>query len=566
MTFFRNLYRQKTIYIIFVFILMITNIILLFTEHMGIFAKIAFISIPLGVQMLLLALVKKPGRIFLYLLLPKCIIDAFQLVLIKLFGGSIIAVDMFLNLANTSATESGELLSNLTPVILLLLAIYIPAIFLAIKSIRQKDVIESAFRRKCIKISLILIIAGVSSVFAAKCEKKGFSAEYDLYPYNVLYNLDFAVKKYYRIMNYPETSRGFTYGAERDSSAVSSPGRKKEIYVLILGETARAINWHSYGYERNTTPNTDTISNIIRYRDVLTQSNTTHKIVPMVFSPADAENFNIIYRSKSIITAFKEAGFKTIFLSNQSYNKSFAYYHFNEADIKISIKKESSHTFDHNLLPFMEKAIEQYPSEDLFIIVHLYGSHFNYHERYAPEFRKFVPDKAEVISCKYKKELINSYDNSILSTDDLIARIVRRINDENCPGAILYLSDHGEDMLDDKRKRFLHASPVPTYYQLHIPYIVWMSDEYIKQYPEKFRQVKIHSDHPISNNTVFHSMLDLASIRTKYLDTALAISSPALKTVPREYLDDHDECIRIDHIHFTKYDYEQFEKRKIELH
>lgn len=565
MVFFRTLYKQQTLYIIFVCILMFTNTVLLFTEHMGVFARIAFILIPLGVQMLLLALVKKPGKVFLFLL-PKCILDAFQLVLIKLFGGSIIAVDMFLNLATTSARESGELLSNIMPIIILLLVIYIPAIFLAVKSVREKEVIDPTFRRRALKTAGILILAGVAAVFAAKSAGKGFKAKTDLYPYNVLYNLDFAIKKYNRILNYPKTSGGFTFGAKRDTAALAENKGTREVYVLILGETARAVNWHSYGYERNTTPQTDTLSNLIRYRDVLTQSNTTHKIVPMVLSPADARNFDIIYKSKSITTAFKEAGFKTIFLTNQSYNKSFAYYHYNEADVKVSLKEKSAGAFDHELLPFFDNAIEKDTTDNLFIIVHLYGSHFNYHERYEKEFRKFVPDRAERISSKYKTELYNSYDNSILSTDDLIARIIRKVADANIPGAVLYLSDHGEDMLDDKRERFLHASPVPTFYQLQIPFLVWMSDTYIARNPEKYRQAKIHSNYPVSNNTVFHSLLDFASIHTPYLDSTLSVSSPALKIVPREYLNDHDGCTRIDQIHFTKYDYEQFRNRGIELH
>lgn len=565
MGFFKTLYKQKILYIIFVCILMFTNTVLLFTEHMGVFAKIAFILIPLGVQMLLLALVKKPGKVFLFLL-PKCILDAFQLVLIKLFGGSIIAVDMFLNLATTSAKESGELLSNIMPIIILLLAIYIPAIFLAVKSVRQKEAIASTFRKRALKTAGIFIMAGIAAVFAAKCTHKGFKARTDLYPYNVLYNLDFAIKKYDRILHYPKTSEDFTFGAQRDTAALAKYKGEREIYVLILGETARAVNWHSYGYERNTTPQTDTIPHLIRYRDVLTQSNTTHKIVPMVLSAADARNFDIIYKSKSIITAFKEAGFKTIFLSNQNYNKSFAYYHFHEADIKVSLKEKNDSALDHELLPFFDNAIEKDTTSNLFIILHLYGSHFNYHERYEAKFRKFVPDRAERISSRYKTELWNSYDNSILSTDDLIARIIHKIEEVKSPGTVLYLSDHGEDMLDDKRERFLHASPVPTFYQLQIPYLVWMSDAYIANNPQKYRQAKIHSNYPISNNTVFHSLLDLASIQTPYLDSTLSVSSPALKIVPREYLNDHDGCTRIDQIHFTKYDYEQFRKRGIELH
>ena len=77
--------NHKAQYFYYLSILMISNIILLFTEPMGIMARLAFILLPLGIQGVLLACVKKPGLMFL-LLLPKSIIDAFQFVLLVLYG------------------------------------------------------------------------------------------------------------------------------------------------------------------------------------------------------------------------------------------------------------------------------------------------------------------------------------------------------------------------------------------------------------------------------------------------------------------------------------------------
>ena len=52
---------------------------------------------------------------------------------------------------------------------------------------------------------------------------------------------------------------------------------------------------------------------------------------------------------------------------------------------------------------------------------------------------------------------------------------------------MLYTSDHGEDIFDDSRHLFLHASPVPSYYQLHVPFLIWMSDTYREAYPEHWQ-------------------------------------------------------------------------------
>ena len=49
--------------------------------------------------------------------------------------------------------------------------------------------------------------------------------------------------------------------------------------------------------------------NLVLYKEALTQSNTTHKSVPLILSAADACHYEFLYTHKSILTAFKEAGF-----------------------------------------------------------------------------------------------------------------------------------------------------------------------------------------------------------------------------------------------------------------
>ena len=44
------------------------------------------------------------------------------------------------------------------------------------------------------------------------------------------------------------------------------------------------------------------------------------------------------------------------------------------------------------------------------------------------------------------------------------------LENQGTDAALIYTSDHGEDIFDDPRHLFLHASPVPSYYQLHIPF------------------------------------------------------------------------------------------------
>src|SRR5574344_150851 len=560
--------NQEMLSRLFICILMFTSIILALIESTGLAAIVSNLLISFGLQLIFLTIFKKPGTAFL-LLLPKSILDAFQFVLIILWGGSIIAVDMFLNVATTNPGEAGELLVNLWPAILLILSIYTPAILLSIRSIKNDRPLKARFRKESIITGVTATVIGIFFIFIAKQKPEGFEVKNDLYPANVVYNLDFAIKKVKKIKSKEKTMSGFSFNSYRDTSLINpgKNGNKREIYILILGETSRAANWGLYGYKRNTTPKLDTLKNLIKYRDAFTQSNTTHKIVPLVLTPAEASSYDIIYRCKSIVNAFSQAGFKTIYFTNHEYNQTLMKYYFKEADIAVSARTfDKWNMDDHKMLPLLKRAIEQDSTDNLFILVHIYGSHYKYNQRYSKKFSVFKPENVETISNKNKNALVNSFDNSILSTDDFIYNAISYVRKDNSPAAVLYLSDHGEDLMDDSRERFLHVSPIPTYYQLHIPYIIWESDKYIKQYPNKHRNMQNHKNIPISSNSVFHTMIDAASIKTKYLIPSLSLCSNKFVKQPRVFLDDHDSEIRIDKLRLSEQDYKQMKQKGLELH
>jgi glucan phosphoethanolaminetransferase (alkaline phosphatase superfamily) len=125
----------------------------------------------------------------------------------------------------------------------------------------------------------------------------------------------------------------------------------------------------------------------------------------------------------------------------------------------------------------------------------------------------------------------------------------------------MYLSDHGEDIYDDSRGRYLHASPIPTCYQLHIPYIIWCSDSYKERFPEKYQTAFANSNMPVSTNSVFHTMLDIANIDTPIKDSSLSLSSVDFRpTDDRKYLGDHDMPISLVKLGLKKQDFEMLDR------
>lgn len=553
--------EPRRLFILFIAVLAIPNVVLFFTEQqMSLLARICNIVLPVSVYWLVMTLSRKPGKT-IWILFPFVFFAAFQLVLLYLFGRSIIAVDMFLNLATTNSGEAMELLDNLLPAVIGVFVVYIPTLTLGAVSWVGHKKLEICFIRSQRKYAFIGLGVGILLTVVSYLTNRDYEVKLEMYPANVCYNLVLAIERAGETARYTQTSKGFTFHA-RPTHDEDQP----EVYVLVVGETARACNFGLYGYERNTTPLLDKTEGLVAFTDVLTQSNTTHKSVPMLLSAASAENYDCIYQQQGIVTAFKEAGFHTAFFSNQRPNHSFIDFFGMEADDWKFIKEdapEGVNISDDELLALVEKELKA-GHHKLFIVLHTYGSHFNYKERYPASTTFFKPDSLTDAKFQNRAYLMNAYDNTIRYTDGFLATLITLLQETNASSAMLYTSDHGEDIFDDDRKLFLHASPVPSYYQLHVPFLIWMSKEYREDNAQIHEAVLQNRKEPVAGNaSVFHTMLNLAGVDTDFREDSLSVASRQYLSRPRHYLNDHNLPKSLDKIGLKKKDIEQFRQNNL---
>ena len=552
----------RGLFFITILALAIPNVALCFTERMGPAAALANVLLPVGAEWLLMTLNRCPGKM-VWALFLLVFFAAFQVVLLYLFGNSIIAVDMFLNLVTTNPGEAGELLGNLLPAVSFVVIVYVPVLVLAVVSIRRKDRLSRIFIHKQRRMAAVAVAAGVVSLGAAYAADRDYRAELDLYPANVFYNLGLAVERTADTDAYADTSAGFRFNAKASHSAAC-----REVYVLVIGETARACNFGLYGYGRDTTPLLGKTGGLVAFTKAVTQSNTTHKSVPMLMSAVSAENFDSIYYEKGIITAFKEAGFHTVFISNQRPNHSFIDFFGEEADEWTFVKErhpEAAALGDEDLLPEVRRVLAEGRKKEL-IVLHTYGSHFNYRERYPRREARFLPDDATEAKPKNRPQLVNAYDNTIRATDRLLHSVIAELAKTGAVSALLYTSDHGENIFDDSRRLFLHASPVPSYYELHVPMLVWTSAAYRQAWPQEAASLAANRTKPVATSaSVFHTLLGLAGIATPLRDDALSVASRRYAPRPLIYLNDHNRAVPLHKILRSEKDFEMFGKKGILL-
>ncbi len=555
--------NQKYIYRLFVFMAILPNIFMFFTESTSLLTRIVQIVLPLGFFGFAFTLAKKPGKPF-WCLFWFMFVGAFQIVLLWLYGESPIAVDMFLNVLTTNPGEATELLSNLLVAVIFVVGLYGFGIVMSIVSWRAKTTLSDRFRRRQRIWSLPVLAIGAVLMIINVFGDRGFKVQDDVFPINGTYNVGIAVDRFAKQRNYEFTSQNFAYLAKNlRQDSVS------EIYVLVIGETSRADNWSLYGYSRNTNPGISALTNLVVYRDAITMSNTTHKSVPMLMSCAGSEQYDSLYYRKGIITAYKEAGYQTAFYSNQRRNHSFIDAFGSEADEVKFLKDKVSfagNNYDDELIDCVKQRLDRYNGGKLFIVIHMYGSHFNYKDRYPKNDAVFKPDNVISAEKVYRKELINAYDNSIVNTDRVLSQVIGLVDAKGVNSAVVFTSDHGEDIFDDERGRFLHASPLPTYYQLRVPLLVWTSQEYAGNYPGAVAQLKAHEAIPVSTNmVVFHTLLDLSGIYSPYKKDALSLSNQNFTLHKRLYINDHNDLLPLDSCGLKQLDIDQFKKHNLQF-
>jgi glucan phosphoethanolaminetransferase (alkaline phosphatase superfamily) len=337
-------------------------------------------------------------------------------------------------------------------------------------------------------------------------------------------------------------SRTFQFSAHQETDPKMS-----QVVVMVIGESSRYDRWSVNGYKRDTNPLLEKEPNLVSLSNVITAVSATRLSVPVIISRKPAtQSLKAGFSEKSFLTAFKEAGFKTYWLSNQM--------SFGQFDTPISVfAKEADVTqflnlggftnqssYDQILLDPLKIAIND-PAPKKLIVLHTLGNHWNYSHRYPKEFDKWQPslfgiDNPAYTDLKWKPQLNNSYDNSILYTDWILEQVINTLKDSKQLTSMMYFADHGQTLYDGACTLAFHGHN--TQYEFHIPALVWYSDLYKDTYPIKIERLLRNRKAKLSTENVFHTLLDMADIRypTERLDWSFL--SPKFKTHKR-YVDSY---------------------------
>lgn len=310
--------------------------------------------------------------------------------------------------------------------------------------------------------------------------------------------------------------------------------------VVVLGESASKHHMSSYGYGRDTNPNADRLirsGEMIRFDAAYSNHVHSNPTISRALTSASNYKNEDWINSPSILNAANAAGIKTAWVSNKPmYGVWDNHMNVigNEAEEVSFINKrvgtqKYSNEHDAAMLPLVYQSISASKNNEL-VFMHLQGSHVHYCARVPIGFDYFkeYPEKnvyGSFLNPGKNQDLItrfiNCYDNSIRYSDYVLNELIERLNSQEKPSAVLYISDHGENVMDNKA----HNASEFDYFMAEIPAYFWANNEWRMQYQSTWQNLVSNREKIFTNDYLFELVTGLAGVDSAVIDTRNDLSS-----------------------------------------
>jgi lipid A ethanolaminephosphotransferase len=320
---------------------------------------------------------------------------------------------------------------------------------------------------------------------------------------------------------------------------------KPPLFVLVVGETARADHFGLNGYPRDTTPELAR-RQVLSWHDVHSCGTSTLASVPCMFSPLGKAAFEASRDDhENLVDLLQAAGLAVFWLDNQPGGckgvcdrvpHAFAFDSLDAAQKRALC--DGDECLDEAMLGQLDARLAALPAErrqrGVVLLMHQMGSHGPaYYKRSSTEAKRFAPECRDnaLAQCSHD-ELINAFDNSIAYTDRFLGKTIDWLNAKTGQYApsMLYLSDHGESL--GEFGLFLHGVPYAfaPEVQKHVPWVMWLGDGMRQREGLSATCLQHQLDAPLTHDNLFHTVLGLMDVQSpsyKLGLDALAACRPA---------------------------------------
>ncbi|EHJ4099744.1 TPA: phosphoethanolamine transferase EptA [Escherichia fergusonii] len=312
-------------------------------------------------------------------------------------------------------------------------------------------------------------------------------------------------------------------GEDAHRNPLMQQGERKNLTILIVGETSRAENFSLNGYPRDTNPRLAK-DNVVYFPNTASCGTATAVSVPCMFSDMPRKHYDeeLAQHQEGLLDVIQRAGINVLWNDNDGGCKGACdrVPHQNMTALNLPGQCINGECYDEVLFHGLEDYINNLQGDGV-IVLHTIGSHGpTYFNRYPPQFRKFTPtcDTNEIQTCS-QEQLVNTYDNTLVYVDYIVDKAINllKAHQDKFTTSLVYLSDHGESLGDNGV--YLHGLPyaIAPDVQKQVPMLLWLSEDYQKRYgvDQSCLQKQAATQH-YSQDNLFSTMLGLTGVQTSY--------------------------------------------------
>jgi glucan phosphoethanolaminetransferase (alkaline phosphatase superfamily) len=371
------------------------------------------------------------------------------------------------------------------------------------------------------------------------------------YPFGVIPRIIEYRHEWDRMRAEAATFKAFRFHAHR----AGPPPQRRQVYVLVIGESSRRANWQLFGYPRATNPELSKLKNLVPITHFISTWPESIAAIPMILTRRKPDMaWDAPWHEASILRAMQEAGYETYWISNQQaigeFDSPVSMYAYEAEHVEWlnHASWSAPGSYDRDLIRPLQDALHA-SDRDLFIVLHMMGSHVKYDYRYPSAFQHWKPTQLSLPGEGSRFERArNSYDNSILYTDHVLARVIGALEKSGAVTALWFESDHGELIPTPTCDKEGHGvGTVPEY---EVPALFWYSDSYQAQFPGRVASLRAHAGKRTLSADTFESLIDMAGVSFPTHDESWSLFSPAWRYHTRWVAQtDH---IDFDTAHFDK--------------
>ncbi|MFC3393997.1 phosphoethanolamine transferase EptA [Brenneria rubrifaciens] len=445
--------------------------------------------------------------------------------------GIIIDRTMIQNIIETTPIETASLITPQLIVWLFLLGIVPSLLALWIKIIPAKPTITNIgmhFLSIIASLFAILFIAVIFYKDYASLMRNNKELVKSITPSNIV-AANLSYYKHNALANLPLVK----IGQDAHKKTPQSVTAKKNLVILVVGETTRAQNFSLGGYPKETNPRLAK-DNVIYFDNTTSCGTSTGVSVPCMFSNMPRTGFNgeLASHQEGLLDILQRANVNVLWQENDGGCKGVCARVPTTDITKMALPEMCSggDCHDEALLHGLEDYINKLNNDGI-IVLHTMGSHGpSYYQRYPATFKKFTPtcDTNQIQQCS-QEELTNTYDNTIVYIDYMLDKTINLLksHQDKFNTALVYLSDHGESL--GENGIYLHSMPysVAPEQQTHIPMLMWLSESYKQQFAIQDSCLRKNAkQQAYSQDNLFHTILGMFTIETAEYQRQLDILQP----------------------------------------